>query len=73
VRRSTTRVAATLDVGLGRLHKSDGCVRGRGSRPVTAFIGRTHPLLGMLREGGTKVPPGSLQWPAEPFGKCKPE
>jgi hypothetical protein len=58
-----------LELGLGRLHKSDGGVRRRGSRPVsvTAVTGRTHPPLGDAARGGTKVP---SRRPAEPFGKC---
>ena len=55
MRRSTTRVAATLAVGLGRLHKSDDCVIGAWVRPVTSLTGRTHPLLGgMNSEAGDR-------------------
>jgi hypothetical protein len=68
VPRSTTRVAATLAVGLGRLHKSDGCVIGRGVRPPGDILHWVDPSSARRNELEVALAVRALQTPSHALG-----
>jgi hypothetical protein len=68
VPRSTTRVAATLAVGLGRLHKSDGCVIGRGVGPPGDILHWVDPSSARRNELLVALAVRALQTPSHALG-----